>query len=283
MSDRSVTAIWGVSGLEVRFGHRAALQGVTLEVPPGAVTAVAGGDGAGKTTLLRVLVGGARASAGGVGRPPREKVGYLAAVSGVYSDLTVEENLEFAASAYRMDHAEFASEAEELLRRTGLTEARTRLGGQLSGGMRQKLGLAMAMVHRPRLLVLDEPTTGVDPVSRSELWRLVARAAADGVAVVFATTYLDEAERAAWVLVLDEGRPLAAGTPEEVVAAVPGALFEADRRPASGEGWRRGARWRVWVPGGAAPPGTTPVRPDLQDAVVVSALAAAARRRVSVR
>ena len=111
--------------------------------------------------------------------------------------------------------------AAELLKRTGIAGTGDRLAGRLSGGMRQKLAFALAMLHRPKLLILDEPTTGVDPVSRSELWRLIAGAAADGAAVLVATTYLDEAERAADVLVLDDGRAVAAGPPEAVAAALP--------------------------------------------------------------
>jgi ABC-2 type transport system ATP-binding protein len=152
-----------------------------------------------------------------------------------------------------------------------------RLAGQLSGGMRQKLGVIAAMLHRPDLLVLDEPTTGVDPVSRADLWWLIARAAADGAAVVLATSYLDEAERAHDVLVLDAGTDLARGTPEQIVAAMPGSLTVAGTRPAGEAGrraWRREGRWRVWDPApGAAPGQGGAVRPDLQDAVTVAALA----------
>src|SRR5262249_59939846 len=135
----------------------------------------------------------------------------------------------------------------ELLDRTGLGGAGDRLAGQLSGGMRQKRGVIASMLHRPDLLVLDEPTTGVDPVSRADLWWLIARAAADGAAVVLATSYLDEAERALDLLALGAGRELAAGTPQEIIAALPGTLRASDtrtdgaaRRPA----WRRGGRWR---------------------------------------
>jgi ABC-type multidrug transport system ATPase subunit len=117
--------------------------------------------------------------------------------------------------------------------------------------MRQKLGVIAAMLHQPDLLVLDEPTTGVDPVSRADLWWLIARAAADGAAVVLATSYLDEAERAVEILALDAGRVLATGTPQEIIAAMPGTLRVSDARP-DGEdrrrSWRRGGRWRIWDP-----------------------------------
>jgi ABC-type multidrug transport system ATPase subunit len=161
------------------------------------------------------------------------------------------------------------------------------------------------MLHQPDLLVLDEPTTGVDPVSRADLWWLIARAAANGAAVVFATSYLDEAERALDVLALDDGRELASGTPEEIIAAMPGTLRVSDARPegdARRRAWRRGGRWRIWDPAEGPGPLITdlrhqnqgepdaimtkvreepdearepgrPVAPDLQDAVTVAILA----------
>ena len=149
-----------------------------------------------------------------------------------------------------------------------------RLAGQLSGGMRQKLGVIAAMLHHPDLLVLDEPTTGVDPVSRADLWWLIARAAAGGATVVLATSYLDEAERAHDVLVLDAGTVLATGTAEQIVAAMPGTLTVTSERPAGEAGrraWRRERRWRVWDPAARDTAGA--VAPDLQDAVTVAILA----------
>ena len=143
----------------------------------------------------------------------------------------------------------------------GCWRARDRLAGHLSGGMRQKLGVIAAMLHQPALLVLDEPTTGVDPVSRADLWSLIARAAAEGAAVVFATSYLDEAERAAHVLVLAGGRELAAGSPEQIVAAMPGRL----RRPARGRPGRpgrgRGGATAAGGSGSRTRPPDAPARP----------------------
>ena len=138
--------------------------------------------------------------------------------------------------------------------------------------MRQKLGVIAALLHRPELLILDEPTTGVDPVNRSGLWWLIAAAAADGTAVVLATTYLDDAQRAASVLVLDVGRQLATGTPEQIVSAMPGSVRGATSRPSAVAGqraWRRGAGWRVWYPPDADVQdgaGLGALEPDLQDA-----------------
>jgi ABC-2 type transport system ATP-binding protein len=261
-----------VEGLGVRYGGRTALEDVTFEVTDRSVAAVVGGDGAGKTSLLRALAGTVRPSAGTVRRPDDRRIGYVSAGPGVWADLTVEENLDFAGRAYGLGAGPLRSRTAELLERTGLGEARGRLAGRLSGGMRQKLALAMALLHEPELLILDEPTTGVDPVSRVELWRLLAAAAAGGAAVALATTYLDEAERAATVLVLDQGRALLAGTPEEVLAAVPGRVVEAESRPDGVPAWRRGARWRAWSPDGAPLAGATEVAMDLEDAVVVAQL-----------
>ncbi len=280
-----VSPTWGVRGLTVWFGAHAALRDVTLEVPAGQVTGVVGGDGAGKTTLLRILAGAAAPDAGEVRRPPAEQTGYLAASSGTYPDLSVDENLAFAAAGYGMPGKLAAARASQLLERTGLAAARQRLAGKLSGGMRQKLGVVRAMLHRPRLLVLDEPTTGVDPVSRADLWWLIARAAAEGAAVVLTTTYIDEAERAASVLVLEDGDALAQGKPEEIIASVPGTIKispERLRGDAARRAWRRAGTWRVWVPPGydGGADGTAGgegaadcVTPDLQDAVIVAALA----------
>jgi ABC-2 type transport system ATP-binding protein len=282
----SAPASFGVRGLIVRYGARLALDRVDLAVPGGRITAVVGGDGAGKTTLLRALAGAVRPGAGTVERPAPERAGYVSAGPGVYRDLTVDENLAFSGGAYGLRGQRLAERAGELLERTGLTSARRRLAGHLSGGMRQKLALALALLHQPDLLVLDEPTTGVDPVSRTELWRLLAEAASAGAAVVLATVYLDEAARAAGVLVLDEGRTLLAGPPAELVAAMPGRLLDAPARPEGAEGagwasWRRGPRWRLWSPDTVgAIAGAEPAEPDLEDAVIVAALA---RRRAPGR
>jgi ABC-2 type transport system ATP-binding protein len=264
----------GVEGVTARFGRTVALDDVSLDVPAGEVTGVVGGDGAGKTTLLRVLAGALAPDAGSVRRPGAERIGYLASSSGTYPDLSVEENLAFAAAAYGISPREARRRAGGYLERTGLAQARDRLAGHLSGGMRQKLGVIRALLHRPELVVLDEPTTGVDPVSRADLWWLIARSAADGAAVMLSTTYLDEAERAARLLVLDTGRPLATGTPAGIVASMPGAIRAVGERPSGEAGrraWRRRAAWRLWDPDELpAVPESLP--PDLQDAVTVLAL-----------
>jgi ABC-2 type transport system ATP-binding protein len=272
-------AWWGTDELTVRYGSRVALDRVTFHARPGQVSVVVGGDGSGRSTLLRCLAGALAASHGTVRRPPQHQIGYLPPGSGTYPDLSVAENLAFRAAAYGIPAAAAAGRADGYLERAGLRSARNRLAGRLSGGMRQKLGVIAAMLPRPALLVLDEPTTGVDPVSRADLWSLITRAAVDGTAVVMATSYLDEAERAGHVLVLDAGRELAVGTPEQIVAAMPGGLRVSEERPRGAAGrrvWRRNGRWRVWDPDGRAPGS---VRPDLQDAVTVAIL----RRELATR
>jgi ABC-2 type transport system ATP-binding protein len=269
------SAAWGADGVRVAFGARVAVDGVSLDAPPGRVTGVVGGDGAGKTTLLRALVGAVAVDAGTVRRPPSAALGYLPASSGTYPDLSVDENLQFTAAVYGLDRATAAARSAELVDRAGLGSARNRLAGALSGGMRQKLGVIRALLHRPHLVVLDEPTTGLDPVSRAEVWRLMAGAAADGAAVVVATTSVDEAARAAHLVVLDAGRTLAAGPPDEIVASVPGTVEIRSTRPSGDErrrSWRRAAEWREWSPPGTAPGGATDgpgTDLDLQDALTV--------------
>ena len=269
---------WGADDVTVRFGDRTALEHVSLDVPAGLVTAVVGGDGAGKTTLLRALAGALAVTGGVVRRPDAVEIGYLPSSSGTYPDLTVDENLAFAASAYRVAPAEARSRARAYLERTGLDRFRDRLAGDLSGGMRQKLGVVRALVHRPKLVILDEPTTGVDPVSRADLWWLITRAAVDGAAVVFATTYLEEAARAPHLLVLDRGRRLADGSPAEIVARLPGTIGRRADRPveagAAARAWRRRGRWQVWEPDGTGGSGNSgdsgdAGAPDLEDAITV--------------
>ena len=175
------------------YGKTRALDDIWLPAPSGQVTVVVGGDGAGKTTLLRCLAGALAPDAGEVRTPGARRIGYLPAGSGTYPDLTVAENLAFRAAAYGLPASRARERSAELIARAGLAAARDRLAGQLSGGMRQKLGVIAALLPQPDLLILDEPTTGIDPVSRAGLWRLIAGAAAAGAAVVLATTYLDEA------------------------------------------------------------------------------------------
>jgi len=255
----------------VRFGERVALDDITLPVLPGQIVALVGGDGAGKTTALRVLTGRVAPDAGSVRTPAKVDIGYQPARSGTWAQLSVDENLDLVAGAYHLDRRREQETRTKLLRAAGLGAARSRLASQLSGGMRQKLGFCMAMLHEPALLVLDEPSTGLDPVSRVELWGLISATAALGAAVVLATTYLDEAERVHHVVVLDQGVPLLSGTPAQVVAASPGTVTAVTTATDPARAWHRGQRVRQWHPGEARS-GDDVVSPDMEDAVIAAAL-----------
>ena len=264
---------FGAAGVNVSFGGTRALADVTVEVPAGGVVAVVGGDGSGKTTLLRTLVREVTPDAGTVTAPDKAELGFLPASSGSWAALTVAQNLDFAGGAYGLAGTALDERRTELLAAADLTDARDRLASQLSGGMRRKLGFLMAIVHRPRLVVLDEPSTGVDPVSRVDLWRLIAQEAASGAAVVMSTTYLDEAERAGHLVVLDAGEVLVQGSYDEVRAGFTGVVTRAAtpvRRPWS---WRRGHERHEYWPDGGAPDDRPAVTPDLEDIVIARSLA----------
>lgn len=256
--------------MTVTLGSTSALTEVSVTVTPGTITGVVGGDGAGKSTLARTMVGLVEVDSGSVIRP--EIVGFQPESSGVWRDLSVNENLNLVAGAYGMGSTAASSQIDDLLNVTGLAEARHRLAKDLSGGMRQKLGVAMALLAEPELLVLDEPTTGLDPVSRLEIWSLIARASSEGRAVLTTTAYVEEAERAGQIVVLDEGRLLTSGTLRDVLESTEGSVYTVDH-PGEPLSWRRGHLWRVWSPTGEAPPGSRSVGLDLQDAVTVAALA----------
>ena len=268
---------YGVRHATVRFGDTMALNDVSVEVAPGSVVAVVGGDGAGKTTLLRALVREVLLDEGTTSAPTSEHIGYLPASSGSWAALTVRQNLDFVAGVYGVTGAELEQRRGELLVRSGLESWADRVASQLSGGMRRKLGFSMAMVHRPDLLVLDEPSTGVDPVSRIDLWRLVSQAAAAGAAVLMSTTYLDEAERAARLVVLDRGRVLAQGTWDEVRGSFSGTVTSGQAASRPEWSWRRGHEvHEYWAPG--QPAVGAVIEPDLEDVVIALSLT----RRVEV-
>lgn len=268
---------FGLTEVTVRYGSKAALDAVTFRIPAGVVSAVVGGDGAGKTTLLGCLTGMVEPAGGQVDRPAKELLGVMPSTSGTWRDLTVDENIDFVAKAYGMHGDELRRKRDLLLAKTGLEHARDRLAGRLSGGMRQKLGFLLAILHDPTLLVLDEPTTGVDPVSRIELWRLISEAAAAGAAVAMATTYLDEAERASTVLVLDAGHTLASGTSDDVLRSLPGSVSVNERPDEPRRAWRRGRVYHEWRPEGAASAEQAGAV-DLEDVVIAEMLQRRERR-----
>ena len=223
-------------GLEKRYGNRRALAGIDLVLERREIVGVVGPDGAGKTTLLRALAGLLEIEAreatvlghdlGGDVTALKARVGYVPQAFSLHRDLTVEENLRFTARLHRLPEAEFRARAGELLARTGLAPFAERPTGALSGGMKQKLAVANALLPRPALLLLDEPTAGVDVMSRAEIWALLERARAQAL-VLISTSYLDEAAAADRLLYLEGGRLVAAGTPAELRAAVPLRVYRA--------------------------------------------------------
>jgi ABC-2 type transport system ATP-binding protein len=213
-------------GLGRRFGGRTVLQDVSLRVGAGEVFGVVGPDGAGKTTLLQMLAAILRPSFGScfvLGEDVRKhadrvqaRVGYMSQGFSLYDRLTVAENIAFAAGIRDVPKAEFAARKARLVAMAGLERFQNRREGALSGGMRKKLALCANLIHEPPLLILDEPSLGVDPLSRRELWRILEAARKEGRSIVFATSYMDEADASDRVLLLRNGRPLALGAPSEL-------------------------------------------------------------------
>jgi ABC-2 type transport system ATP-binding protein len=215
-----------------------ALDGVSLEASHGELTALVGPDGAGKTTLMRLAAGLLRADEGSlkvlgidVAADPQQvqdRISYMPQRFGLYDDLTVAENLQLYADLHGVSSEERAQRYPELMEMTALGPFKARLAGQLSGGMKQKLGLACTLVRSPDLLLLDEPTVGVDPLSRRELWDIVRRLVANrGLTVLLSTAYLDEAERCSRVVMLHQGRVLSQGSPQDVADKATGRSFVA--------------------------------------------------------
>ena len=210
------------------YGNVRALGGVSFDVERGSVFGVVGPDGAGKTTLLRMIVGvlspssgTVEARVGGDGGDSRRRIGYVAGKFSLYEDLSILENLTLFSRLYGMDAGRSSSRTRELLELTGLLPFGDRLAGRLSGGMKQKLAIAAAVLHEPELLVLDEPGTGVDPVSRRDIWSVLYRLNRGGVTIVVSTPYMDEAELCTRLVFLHEGRVLESGTPEEICGRFP--------------------------------------------------------------
>jgi len=215
-----------VRGLVKRFGGRTVVDNVALQVRRGEICGFLGPNGSGKTTTIRMLCGLLEPDAGEgrclghdirtEARRIKLRVGYMTQRFGLYEDLTIEENLDFVARAYGM--AGRKAVVGDALERLGLAERRTQLAGALSGGWKQRLALAACMLHEPELLLLDEPTAGVDPKARRDFWQQIHALAAGGLTVLVSTHYMDEAERCHKLVYISYGRLLATGTADEVVA-----------------------------------------------------------------
>ncbi len=237
-----------VSHLSKSFGMTVAVDDVSLQVDPGEIYGLIGPDGAGKTTTMRLLCGALLPDPGknrtetviqvvGVDvlrqtDPARANLGYLPQRFSMYEELTVLENLRFFAEVRGLSEDTWQPRCMQILEFVGLADFINRSAGQLSGGMRQKLGLAVALVHSPKVLLLDEPTTGVDPVTRQDFWQLIIRLVAEeGVAVLVSTPYMDEAGRCARVGFMRQGKILLEGKPDELRARLNGRIIEVHGQP----------------------------------------------------
>jgi ABC-2 type transport system ATP-binding protein len=231
--------VLSVQDLTCSFGSIVAVSGLTFDVQAGELFGIVGPDGAGKTTTLRMLSGVLRPDAGdavvlgeSVARHAervKPHIAYMAQRFGLYEDLTVAENIDFYADLYRVSRKDRADRLGRLYEFSSLGPFRDRLVGNLSGGMKQKASLCCALIHRPRLLLLDEPTFGVDPISRRDLWLILHEMSGEGMTIVLTTSYLDEAERCDRVALIDGGRLLSLGSPTELQQAFPRVLLEVPR------------------------------------------------------
>ena len=299
-----------------KYGTVEALRGVSFSVEQGEMFGLIGPDGAGKTTSIRAICGLLHVDSGTVrvhGKDPVKQhrdvtgiVGYLSQRFSLYGDLSIDENIAFFAEIHGV--RDYQSRRDRLLEMTQLTRFRDRLADQLSGGMKQKLALACTLVHEPKVIVLDEPTTGVDPVSRREFWKLLSQFLAQGITILMSTPYLDEAERCARIALLHEGQVLALDAPGKLRAGMRGSLFEVivasprealDRithQPEIGSAQVFGDRLHVWIDrddagvarqivnnatsaAAIATTGIRPIVPSLED-VFIAKLAAESPRAI---
>src|SRR5438132_253888 len=233
-----MTQALALNGVTKKYGDVVAVRDLTFAVDSGEMFGLIGPDGAGKTTTIRLMCGLLKTDGGTVrvlDRDPvkehlrvTQSIGYLSQRFSLYGDLTIDENIAFFAEIHglHMNDPRIKDRRTRLLELTQLAAFRDRLADQLSGGMKQKLALACTLVHEPKIILLDEPTTGVDPVSRREFWKLLSEFLSQGITILMATPYLDEAERCSRVALLHEGRLLALDTPGALRASLPGALYE---------------------------------------------------------
>jgi ABC-2 type transport system ATP-binding protein len=229
-----VSAAITADGLTRRFRDLTAVDSLRFDVAPGELFGLVGPDGAGKTTTLRMLAGVLRPSAGdarvggvSVARDPegvKHRIAYMSQRFGLYADLTVRENIDFYADLYRVPPADRPARLARLYQFSNLGPFEHRLAGKLSGGMKQKLSLCCALIHQPEILLLDEPTFGVDPISRRDLWFILHEMVAQGVTVFVSTAYMDEAERCDHVALLDRGRVVALDRPAALQRTLAGRI-----------------------------------------------------------
>lgn len=222
-----------ISHLTKSFGSLKAVDDITLKIASGEIIGLVGPDGAGKTTFIRLMLSLLKPTSGVLeifGKKDIEsikgKLGYVAQKFSLYSDLTVMENLSLIGALYGADKRAVQQKAREILNLTGLWPFKDRLSGQLSGGMKQKLALAAGLLHEPSLIFLDEPTTGVDPVSRREFWRLLYELNQKGLSIIVATPYMDEAELCHKVAFMNQGKLICCQSPDELIGRYPYKILE---------------------------------------------------------
>jgi ABC-2 type transport system ATP-binding protein len=222
-----------LSNVTKRFGRLLAVDNLGLDVMPGEIFGLVGPDGAGKTTTIRMITGIMEPTAGQVrllgsdnAENVKEQIGYVPQKFSLYGDLTVIENIRVIGALYGTDDQRVQTLATEILTFTNLLPFKNRLADNLSGGMKQKLALAAGLMHRPKVFFLDEPTTGVDPVSRREFWQMLYRLNKEGMTIFVSTPYMDEAELCTRVAIMSQGRIVACDTPARLKAAYPFRLFE---------------------------------------------------------
>ena len=211
-----------------KYDDNIAVNGVTYSVSQGEMFGLVGPDGAGKTTTIRVMCGLLQPDAGNVSilnlditkhrKEVQNQIGYLSQKFSLYGDLSVDENIEFFADIHRVKN--YKKRRDELLSFTRLTPFRDRLADKLSGGMKQKLALACSLIHKPKILFLDEPTTGVDPVSRRDFWKILSDLLKDGITIFMTTPYLDEAERCNRVALMHQGKVISLDTPSKIKSSL---------------------------------------------------------------
>ena len=251
-----------ITDLYKDYGGEHALSGVSFSVPQGCLFGLIGADGAGKSTLMRILttlIDADKGSALVLGRDVlkeyksiRTMIGYMPQKFSLYPDLSVEENLTFFADIFDVPRSDRDARMQRLLAFARLEPFRERRAANLSGGMKQKLALCCCLIHTPRALFLDEPTTGVDPVSRKEFWEILRELRAQGISILFSTPYMEEAGKCDDLLLLDHGRVVIKGTPATLVSSFPHLLFRVEN-PAGSLIWPRGA---------ALPPGVASIYPS---------------------
>ncbi len=228
-----------INNLHKTYGNMKAVKGISLNIKQGEMFGFVGPDGAGKTTTIRILCGLLGFDEGEVflldknikhhKQEIQKNIGYLSQKFSLYGDLTIDENIEFFAEIHNVK--DYKKRRDELLEFTRLTEFRNRLADKLSGGMKQKLALAGSLIHKPKILFLDEPTTGVDPVSRRDFWKILSSLLNEGITILMSTPYLDEAERCSRVAMMDKGKIIALDEPKKIKNSINKEVLEIVCKP----------------------------------------------------